>query len=189
MDKNFNVIITGFGGQGLITLIDVAVTSAFIDGHDAKSSELHGLSQRGGAVATYLSFGKKVYSPLFARGQADLVIGLELLEALRACDFAGNGSKILANDYFSPFIGITPKEEVLAKLKAIGKNNLQIVPASDTCKEKLGKDVLAGVYLLGSAVYKNFLPIKPESVIKAMEQIIPEKYLEINKQAFNLAKI
>lgn len=189
MDKNFNVLITGFGGQGLMTLIDIAANAAFEDGYDVKSSELHGLSQRGGAVATFLSFGKKVNSPLFARGRADLVIGLELLEALRALDYAGSQTKILANDYFSPFAGIMPKAEILQKLQSLGKKNLQIIKASEICKEKLQKEVLAGIYALGCAVYKNLLPIKPESVIKAMGKIIPQKYLDVNIKAFELAKI
>lgn len=186
-NKNFNVIISGFGGQGLVTLIDVLATAAFIEGFDVKSSELHGLSQRGGAVAIFMSFGKKVYSPLFPKGQASLLMGLELLEGLRACDFSGPETKILVNDYFSPFIGIMPKEEVLEKLKAIGKNNLQLVPATEICKEKFQKDVLAGIYLLGYAVNKKLMPIKAESVISAIKETMPEKYQELNISAFNLS--
>ena len=119
----------------------------------------------------FMSFGKKVYSPLFAKGQADLVVGLELLEGLRAADFANAKTKILVNDYFFPFAEITPKEEVLKKLKTFGKNNLYLVSATDICKEKLGKDVLAGIYLLGWAVNKNLLPIKLESVVKAIKEV------------------
>ena len=181
------ILFAGFGGQGLITLIDIAVNAAFINGYDAKSSELHGLSQRGGAVATFLSFGKKVYSPLFKKAGANLIIGLELLEGLRACDFANSKTKILVNDYFSPFLGITPKDEILKNLRAIGKDNFNLVEASEICKEKLEKEVLAGMYLLGYAVNKKLIPIKPESVVKAIKEVIPEKYQEINIKAFKLA--
>ncbi len=188
MDKNFNVIITGFGGQGLITLVDILAAAAFFDGYDVKSSELHGLSQRGGAVSTFITFGKKVYSPLFCKGSADLILGMELLEGLRGCEFANSKTKILANDYFFPFLGITPKEEVIKKLKEIGGNNLQIINASGICKEKLDKELLSGVYLLGFACYKNLVPIKSEAFLKAIESVMPKKYREINIKAFQLAQ-
>ena len=98
MKQNFNILITGVGGQGLVTLVDVLAKAILEDGSDVKSSELHGLSQRGGAVAVYVSMGEKaspaepscpakfqqsggrsgVYSPLFKKGEADLVMGLDL---------------------------------------------------------------------------------------------------------------
>lgn len=197
MKKNFNILITGVGGQGLITLVDVLTKAILADGKDVKSSELHGLSQRGGAVAVYVSMGEKagpeqsrrVYSPLFKKGDADLILGLDLLEGLRGCEFANKETKILVNDYLLPFTGIMPKEEILANLQKIAGNHLKIIEATKICQEKLQKEILATMYLLGYAVYNKYLDIKPESVIKALEMVIPEKYLEINKQAFLLAKI
>ena len=188
MKNNFNILIAGVGGQGLITLVDILSKAIFIDGKDVVASELHGLSQRGGAVAVYVSMGDKVYSPLFKKGRADLIMGLELLEGLRACDFTGPETKILVNNYLLPFIGITPHSEVLERLRKIGKKNLELVEASKICKEKFGKEILAGIYFLGYAVYKGLIPIKPESVLKALEETVPEKILEINKKAFLEAK-
>ena len=72
--KPFNIVIAGTGGQGIITLISIINEAIFIDGYDIKSSELHGLSQRGGGVEAFIRFGKKVYSPLFSFGKADLVL-------------------------------------------------------------------------------------------------------------------
>jgi indolepyruvate ferredoxin oxidoreductase beta subunit len=136
--------------------------------------------------------GKKVYSPLFKKGDADLVLGLDLLEGLRSCDFANKNTKILINNKFVPLaLGqekTITKEEIVSKLKEIGKQNLHLVEASQICQEKLGKEILATMYLLGYAVFNGHLDIKPESVIRGMEKAIPEKYLEINKQAFLLAK-
>lgn len=76
MYKNFNIIIAGIGGQGVITLTRILANAALLDGYDVKTSELHGLSQRGGSVETHIRFGKKIYSPLIMPGQADLVIDL-----------------------------------------------------------------------------------------------------------------
>ena len=83
-NKNFNIILTGVGGQGIITLLSVIDEAAFVEGYDIKSSELHGLSQRGGSVEAHIRFGKKVYSPMVSNGKADLIIALEALEALRS---------------------------------------------------------------------------------------------------------
>ncbi len=178
--KNFNILIAGAGGQGLITLVDILSKAALIEGLDVVSSELHGLSQRGGAVAVFVSTNnKKVYSPLFK--SADLILGLELLEGLRGTDFLKEETKVVINDYYLPFIGIISKEEILKKLKKC--KNLQIVKASEICKEEFGKDILAGMYLLGYLSHNNLIPISIKSLIKATEEVVPEKLLEVNKKA------
>jgi indolepyruvate ferredoxin oxidoreductase beta subunit len=188
MDKNnvFNLIISGVGGQGLITLLQVIDETALIENYDIKSSELHGLSQRGGSVLAHIRFGKKVYSPMVLKGEADLIIGMELTESLRATIFAGKNTIFLVNNNHIAFDSNFLKEEVLKQIKEIDKKNLHLIEGSEICKQKLGKDVLAGMYLLGYAVYKNLIPLKKESVIKAIEQVIPENFKEINIKAFTL---
>lgn len=187
MDKNFNIIISGVGGQGLITLVKIIAQAALISGFDVKTSELHGLSQRGGSVLTHIVFGKKVFSPLVEKGQADLIIGLEILEGLRAMDFAGKNTKVLANDYSLPVLGGMAKEEMKKKLENLAGKNLYVLPASQICKEKLGAEVASGIYLLGSCCKENIVPIKKEVFLEALKKEIPEKYLELNIKAFNLA--
>ncbi|MBU2635317.1 2-oxoacid:acceptor oxidoreductase family protein, partial [Patescibacteria group bacterium] len=83
-NRTFNIVISGTGGQGLITLLQIIAEAALVEGLDVKTSELHGLSQRGGAVETHIRFGKKIYSPLVSLGSADLILSLETLESLRA---------------------------------------------------------------------------------------------------------
>jgi len=188
MKNNFNIIITGVGGQGIITLLSVINEAAFIEGYDVKSSELHGLSQRGGSVIAHIRFGKKVYSPMVSQGEADLIIGLEMLEVLRSFIFTSDKTMFLINRYSLPFIGTLPEKEILEGIKKVSGDNLSLVPASEICKKELGKEVVSGIYLLGCAAYKNLIPLKPESFLKAAENIIPKKHLELNKKAFNLAK-
>jgi indolepyruvate ferredoxin oxidoreductase, beta subunit len=183
-NKTFNIILAGVGGQGIITLISVLDQAAFIDGYDIRSSELHGLSQRGGSVLAHIRFGKKVYSPLVENGMADLIIGLELTEGLRSASFASKDTKFLVNKHFIPYLNGMPKDEVL---KNLNSKNLFLVEASDICKAKLEKEVLSGIYLIGYACKNNLLPIKKESFIKAIETIIPQKYLDINRKVFELA--
>lgn len=184
--ENFNIIITGVGGQGLITLISIINEAAFIEGNDVRSSELRGLSQRQGAVETQIRFGKKVYSPLIVNGQADLIMSLELLEGLRVAPRVGKQAKILINKYFLSFEGSPTEKEALEILEGY-KKNLHLISASEICKKELQNEVVSSVYLLGYAIFKEMIPLKSESVLKAIEKVIPQKYLELNKRAFNLA--
>ena len=86
--KEFNIVIVGTGGQGLITLLEIISEAALSEGFDVKTSELHGLSQRGGSVEVHITFGKKVLSPLVSQGEANLIIALEIQEALKACYYS-----------------------------------------------------------------------------------------------------
>jgi len=105
---------------------------------------------------------------------------------LRETEKSGKNTKFLINEYTSPFQGTLSKEEIKKQLGA-EKNEMHIVPASEICKEKLGKEVVSGIYLLGWASAKNLIPIKKESFLQAIKNSIPEKYLELNIKAFNLA--
>ena len=100
MPKNlekFNIVIVGTGGQGLITLLQIIAEAALFEGYEVRTSELHGLSQRGGSVEVHIRFGKEVFSPLVSQGEADLILGLEMQEALRAYPFANSGTAFLLN--------------------------------------------------------------------------------------------
>jgi len=184
--KNFNIIINGVGGQGIITLLSLIDEAAFIEGYDVKSSELHGLSQRGGSVEAHIRFGKKINSPLVLNGDADLIISLEMLEALRETAKAGKKTKFLINEFVSPFPGSLTKEEIKSRLGEF-KNEFHFAEASRVCKEKLQNEVVSTVYLLGYAVNKKLIPLSESSVTEAIKKFIPEKYQELNTKAFKLA--
>jgi indolepyruvate ferredoxin oxidoreductase beta subunit len=184
-NKTFNLILTGVGGQGIITLLQVIDEAAFVQGYDIRSSELHGLSQRGGSVEAHIRFGKKVYSPIVSNGDADLIIALEALEGLRESEKAGKQTKILINEYFLSFLGSLPKEETIKQLD-ISKKDFVLVPASENCKNKLQNEVVCTIYLLGYAVGKKLIPLNKESVLRAIKNVIPEKYLDLNINAFEL---
>ena len=188
-NRTFNIVISGTGGQGLITLLQIIAEAALVEGLDVKTSELHGLSQRGGAVETHIRFGKKIYSPLVSLGSADLILSLETLESLRALFYANSKTIFLVNKFSLPFIGSPKEKEILMKLNKLVKGRKYIVSAAEICKKELGKEVVSGVYLLGYAVYNKLIPLKPASILKAITKVVPEKYLELNKKAFELAKI
>ena len=185
----FNMVITGTGGQGLITLLQIIAEAALFERLDIRTSELHGLSQRGGSVEVHIKFGKEVYSPLIPQGRADLILGLEMQETLREASFASQKTKFLVNKRIIPIplVKNLGEREILENLKKISKN-ITLVPASEICKEKVGTDVVSGIYLISLAVFKGLIPIKPGSIEKAIRKIMPARHLELNLKTFNLAK-
>jgi indolepyruvate ferredoxin oxidoreductase beta subunit len=188
-NKNFNMVIVGTGGQGLITLLQILAEAALIEGYDVKTSELHGLSQRGGSVEVHIRFGKKVYSSMVAQAKADLVLGLETQEALKGVYFAGPGTNFLINKHIIP-IPLQkpfPETDVLKTIKKVSKK-VEFVSATQIIQEKLGTGVVAGIYLISLAVFKKLIPLKSVSILKAIKKIIPGKYLELNLKTFNLAR-
>ncbi len=184
----FNMLIVGTGGQGQITLLQILAEAALLEGYDIRTSELHGLSQRGGSVEVHLRFGKKIYSPLVCRGKADLILALEMQEALRGIYFSNQKTKFLLNKQIIPvsLVKNLTETEILKNLKKIGK--VILIPAAEICQKELKTNVVAGIYLISLASFKNLIPLKPESILRAIKKIIPEKYLELNLKTFNLAK-
>ncbi len=191
MDKKveqFNMVITGTGGQGLITLLQIIAEAALQEGYDFRSSELHGLSQRGGSVEVHIRFGRKIYSPLVSLGKADLILGLEMQEALKGINFANKKTNFLVNKYIVPIPlekSLSDKE-IIKSLKKVSKN-IQVVEAAQITQKKLGTNVVAGVYLVSLAVFKKLIPLKPASIKKALKRVIPKKYLKLNLDSFNLS--
>ena len=92
-----NIMIVGVGGQGTLLASRVLGNTVVSEGYDVKLSEVHGMSQRGGSVVTYVKFGDKVYSPIIDKGEADIILAFELLEAYRALPYLKKGGKIIVN--------------------------------------------------------------------------------------------
>ena len=187
--EQFNMIIVGTGGQGLITLLQIISEAALSEGYDIRTSELHGLSQRGGSVEVHIRFGKQIYSPMVAQGKADLVLGLEEQEILNGIYFANFKTNFLINQFVIPIPLRKPltEAEILNQLKKVSKN-IHLVPADKICQEKLGSSVVSGIYLISFAAFKGLIPLNASSIQKAIKKLIPEKYLELNLKAFELTK-
>lgn len=188
--KQFSLVIAGVGGQGLITLTKILAIAAMEEGYEVRTSELHGLSQRGGSVETHIRLGKKIYSPLVKQGGADLIISIEAQEALKARYYASKktGTVFLINNFFTPIFNqkAISIEKISENLKKFSKKII-LIPATEITKKELGNPVLAGVYLLSLASFKNLIPLKPSSILRAIKKIVPEKYFELNKKALELA--
>ena len=192
MKNNFNIILSGIGGQGIITLTRILAAAAFLENYDVKTSELHGLSQRNGSVETHIRFGKKIYSPLVRQGSADLIIALEAQEALRACSYASKeqGTLFLINNFIQPILGNQQNastQQIKKQLEKFSKMVI-IVSASEPVKKYSDNPALFGVFMLGYAVCKKLIPLKADSFLKAIKKNVPEKYFKINQKIFKLAK-
>lgn len=189
--ENFNIVIAGVGGQGLITLLKIITEAAKIEGYDLAASELHGLSQRGGSVEVHIRFGKEIYSPLVSQGQASLIISLEAQESLKSCYYASEKSKttFLINDFFSPIQGqkIILIKDILEILQKFSQKVI-FLPANQILEKEIGTSLTSGIFLLSYAIFKNLIPLKKDSILQAMKKVIPEKYLEINLKTIELAK-
>jgi len=191
MKKTFSGIIVGTGGQGQITLLQIIAQAAELEDLDIITSELHGLSQKGGQVEVHFRFGKGILAPLVKEGEADLVIALERQEALRACYFASKEAKtlFLVNDLIIAIPDKKPlsQEEIAKDLKKFA-GKVVFIPATEICQKELNAGIAAGVFLISLAAFKNVLGLKPESVKKAIEKIVKPKYVDLNLKIFELAR-
>lgn len=183
-----NIFIAGAGGQGLITLKKVLSYASLKEDKFFRASELRGLAQRGGEVNVHFRIGE-IYSPLIAEKEADLIIGLDLLEAARSVNFAYDKTFYLVNDYFIPFFQLAEfsKDDFFKIVSPITKN-IFVVEAAKICEEKLKSSVYESAFILGFAFSKKLLPFKEESLIFAIEKSVPEKFVKENIEAFNLGE-
>jgi indolepyruvate ferredoxin oxidoreductase beta subunit len=192
--KEFNMIVIGVGGQGVITLMRIISESALKQGYDVKTSELHGLAQRGGSVPCHIRFGKKIHSPLVLEGEAHLIIGLEPLEALRASYF---GSKENETTFLVDNYPIIPLSVPILKLKYPSMSKIveslkdfsakvMVVNASEIVKKETGSTICTNIYLLGYALARKLIPLKKEFLLQGIEEIVPRRYLDMNKEVFEL---
>lgn len=181
-----NIMIVGVGGQGTLLASRILGNVVIEEGYDVKVSEVHGMSQRGGSVVTYVKYGDKVYSPIIDKGGADVVLAFELLEAYRAMPFVKKGGKMIANTQkISPMPVITGKMEYPENIeeKLAEKVSLQTVDAL-ALAEKAGNIKAVNVVLIGLLAKSSEIPY--EKWVAAIEKTVPEKFLEVNKKAFDL---
>lgn len=187
-----NIIFAGVGGQGLLTLAGAVARAAFYEGYDIKGSELHGLAMRFGSITAHIRIGKKVDSPLIGMNDADLIIALEPLEALRNWNYANKNTMFLfdtkeqvpINAYLTN-TKYPSLDEIKKKLKSVS-NKIIPIDASNIVYSKTGSSVMANTYLLGRLAKEKVLPMKKESYVKALKEIIKPKLLDKNLEIFEL---
>lgn len=183
---NKNIMIVGVGGQGTLLASRILGNTVINEGYDVKLSEVHGMSQRGGSVVTYVKYGDKVDSPIIGEGEADIILAFEMLEAYRALPYLKKGGKIIANNHnMNPMPVITGAvkhpENIADKISS--KVNLISVDALDVAT-KAGNIKAVNVVLIGVMASKT--EIAYEKWIETIKQTVPPKFLEANLKAFEM---
>lgn len=183
------IMIVGVGGQGTLLASRIIGAVLLEGGYDVKVSEVHGMSQRGGSVVTYVKYGDKVYSPVIEKGEADLILSFEELEAARWLPYLKKGGRLVLNTQrINPMPVITGAaeypEDITEKLKKTGAD----ITAVDALKiaEEAGSAKAVNVALLG--VLSGSTDFGEDVWMKAIEKCVPEKALDINKKAFKIAR-
>ena len=189
-DSVKNIMIVGVGGQGTLLASKMLGYVLMHQGYDVKVSEVHGMSQRGGSVVTYVRFGKKVYSPVIDKGEADYILSFEKLEAERWIEYLKVGGQIITNTQeVDPMPVITGDAEypadIVKKLEEAGAK----VDAKDflSIAEEAGSSKAVNIVLMGR-LSEYFDDIPYEDWSAAIDAIVPEKFRELNHKAFDLGR-
>ena len=187
MRKKLDFLFAGVGGQGTILASNIVSEVGMRCGYDVKKSEVHGMSQRGGAVESHVRWAEKVYSPLIEEGNADFLLAFEMLEAARWPHFLAPGSVALVNIHqvMPPSVNLGqekyPEEkEIESILTGAGDRVIWLEGAAKAVE--LGNPTLAGVVLLG--VLSTRLDEPAETWLRAVEDLVPAKFKELNVKAF-----
>ena len=184
MDK-INIMIVGVGGQGSLLTSRILGNVGLREGYDVKVSEVHGMSQRGGSVVTYVKMAKKVYSPLIEKGEADIILAFEELEALRWVDYVKSDGKMLINQQrIDPLPVITGKarypENIVQKIQNLHPSTVSIDALA--IARQCGSVKTVNTVLVG--LMAKSIDIPKQVWIAAVEEIVPPKMLESNLKAF-----
>ena len=186
-DKVTNIMIVGVGGQGAL-LASKTLGRVLMDaGYDVKVSEVDGMSQRGGSVVTYVRYGKKVYSPIVDKGEADFIVSFEMLEAARYTEYLKKDGQIVVNtQQIDPMPVITGAAKYPANLvEKMQKEGIK-VDALDclSLAEKAGTSKSVNIVLMGRL--SKYMDFPKEAWMSAIEKLVKPQFVEINKKAFEL---
>lgn len=184
-----SIMIVGVGGQGSLLASRLIGNVLLSQGYDVKVSEVHGMSQRGGSVVTYVKYGDEVCSPVVEKGEADIIISFEQLEASRWLSYLKKGGHLVTSTQkIAPMPVITGAatypQDIIAKIKDLGID----VTAVDalTLAEQAGTSKASNVVLMG--VVSTKMSFDEQVWQKAIEECVPSKFLELNKKAFALGR-
>ena len=184
-----NIIIVGVGGQGSLLASKILGHLLLNEGFDVKVSEVHGMSQRGGSVITYVRFGEKVYSPVVDKGEADFIVSFEILETARWLSYLKADGQIVTNtQQIDPMPVITGAatypENLVEKIRDKGIK----IDAMDclTLAKQAGSQKAVNIVLLGRL--SHYFDVSETAWQNSLKANVPPRFLDINKKAFELGK-
>lgn len=188
MTSSYDIMIVGIGGQGTILASNILGEACLIENRHIRGAETHGMAQRGGSVESHIRIGGE-FGPLIMPGTADLLISFDLLEALRYSHYLKKDGLIVANSHlvlptsvFTQKLAAPSESEITGMLR---KYRLCLLDA-DSLAIEAGSPLSQNVVMLGAA--SSALPLKPESLLEAVQRLVPKKTIEINTRAFELGR-
>ncbi len=189
MSTEKNILIVGVGGQGIILASEVVSLVALSQGYDVKQSEVHGMAQRGGSVSSNVRFGKAVYSPTIAKGEADVLLSFEMLESLRWLDYLSpKGVAIVNTQRIDPMPVASGKAEYpkgIEERLRTSTHKLHLIDGQGLA-EQAGHIKSVNVALLG--VLSTILHFEKDVWETTIKNRVPAKTIDINFKAFNLGR-
>lgn len=185
-------LLAGVGGQGVLTASDIVAEVGMAIGLDAKKSEIHGFSQRGGVVESHVRWGQQVAAPMGEKGRIDYLLAFELMESARWIEFLKPGGTVIVNRQrilpMSATVGdaIYPSDETIEKALRAVTQRIIYVDGLETAKS-LGNKNLANTVLLGALARE--MDVDPEIWLDVLVKRVPHKYVEQNKTAFWMGRM
>ena len=183
-----NIILSGVGGQGILTIAAVLDTAALKEKLFIKQSEVHGMSQRGGAVQSHVRISdKEIFSDLIPEGNADLILSVEPMELLRYMPFLKKDGWLITDS--ETFINTTNYPEKDDLFEEIKKHPNHVIVDATQIAKKIGNSKIANIVLLGAA--SAIIPLSEESMFEAIKTLFQhksEKIIRLNLEAFNEGK-
>jgi indolepyruvate ferredoxin oxidoreductase beta subunit len=190
--KTVNFVVAGIGGQGTLLASNVLAEVGARAGYDVKKAEVHGMSQRGGSVNSHVRWGTEVRSPVIGRGEADYLVALEQLEALRYLAMLRPGGTALLGEFKTPPLSVSsggdryPTDEEIEGLLSQVTDDYYLIPTL-TLAEALGNARVHNVILLG-ALSVHVRDVPSDLWLQIVEEQVPKKHLELNRRAFEAGR-
>lgn len=189
-DKVTNILMAGVGGQGTLLASEILSEVLMQAGFDVKKAEVHGMAQRGGSVVSHVRFGSKVLSAIIPEGDADVLFGFELLETYRYLPLVSPRGTVVVNSLrIAPPSVALGKAEYPADIPAKIRDQIADVRVVDGLRlaEEAGNPRTVNTVLLGTL--SNLLAPTEEQWIAAIKALVPEKFLQVNLDAFKLGRM
>ncbi len=186
MGSTKNIMIVGVGGQGTLLASRILGNVVISSGYDVKVSEVHGMSQRGGGVVTYVKYGEKVFSPIIDKAEADIILAFERLEAYRALPFLKKNGKLIVNDRrIDPMPVITGAMEYPEGITEEMKEKADVTALDALAlAEEAGSPKAVNVVMIG--LMAKHTDIAYNRWVDTIKKTVPAKLLDINLKAFDL---
>ena len=189
--NTINIVISGVGGQGVLTLAEILAKSALSQSHNVRVGEIHGMAQRGGHVVCTVRIGKNAYGPVIDAGTAHLLVGFEPIETLREIETIARNGLVLMNSHVQYPVAVSmgqaeypEHEDIIANIKKF-TNKLVEIDAMKLAIES-GSSRALNMVMFGGLIATGVVPISDDNALREIARAFPKKFEVINTTAFKL---